>query len=442
MTDSDSQRTARLTRAEQDGLRLAILCRTLALAVMLAWFVFATLAVGNTPRPWGMTALGLFVVIGAAYYFIIGTHLDRPWVKYLIYAVDMLGLCALFVLIPVSRAAEVPQIIAFRAYGIYYLLPPIALACLSLSWGLVAWTGVVACIGWWAAFAVVVAGMDWTLSWGDVPQNATRADYETVFLSIDFIGVGNRVEETGFLLMAALVLSLAVYRARRVFLAQVAAEAEREREREGRERTTRILGRYVPETIARRLVANEAGLEPQVRQGAALVLDIEGFSGYAAGRDPRTVIETLNRFLADCADAVSRRDGVVITYLGDGLLATFNTPIDVQRPGRRALDAAGDLLALSRERRYDGQHFRIRIGIASGAIASGSVGSSARQAFTVYGDPVNRAARLEQLNKTTGTQLLLDPETANALGAEVDLQSQGRHTLRGRDAPVEVWSPT
>lgn len=442
MTDSDSQRTARLTRAEQDGLRLAILCRTLALAVMLAWFVFATLAVGNTPRPWGMTALGLFVVIGAAYYFIIGTHLDRPWVKYLIYAVDMLGLCALFVLIPVSRAAEVPQIIAFRAYGIYYLLPPIALACLSLSWGLVAWTGVVACIGWWAAFAVVVGGMDRTLSWGDVPQNATRADYETVFLSIDFIGVGNRVEETGFLLMAALVLSLAVYRARRVFLAQVAAEAEREREREGRERTTRILGRYVPETIARRLVANEAGLEPQVRQGAALVLDIEGFSGYAAGRDPRTVIETLNRFLADCADAVSRCDGVVITYLGDGLLATFNTPIDVQRPGRRALDAAGDLLALSRERRYDGQHFRIRIGIASGAIASGSVGSSARQAFTVYGDTVNRAARLEQLNKTTGTQLLLDPETANALGAEVDLQSQGRHTLRGRDAPVEVWSPT
>lgn len=440
MTDSDSQPMTRLTRAEQDGLRLAILCRTLALAVMLGWFVFATLAVGNTPRPWGMAALGLFVAIGAAYYFIIGTHLDRPWVKYLIYAVDMLGLCALFVLIPVSRAAEVPQIIAFRAYGIYYLLPPIALACLSLSWGLVAWSGLVACIGWWAAFAVVVAGMDRTLSWGDVPQNATRADYETVFLSIDFIGVGNRVEETGFLLISALVLSLAVHRARRVFLAQVAAETAREREREGRERTTRILGRYVPEAIAERLVANESGLEPQVRQGAALVLDIEGFSHYAAGRDPRTVIETLNRFLADCADLVSRRDGVVITYLGDGLLATFNTPIDVDRPGARALEAAHDLLELSCERRYDDAHFRVRIGIASGAIASGSVGSSARQAFTVYGDTVNRAARLEQLNKTTGTQLLIDAETVGALDANVALESRGRHTLRGQDTAVEVWS--
>ncbi len=425
----------RLLRAERQGLRLAILCRTLAVGAAFLWFVAGSHSAGYTPSPWGVAALFAFLAFGVLTLAVIGTRFDRWWLKYVIYAADILGICALFAIVPVSRAAEVPQVVAFRAYGIYYLFPMIALACLSLSWRLVVWSGAIAVLGWWATFAIIVSGMDRRLSWADMPEGASRQEYETIFLSIDFIGVGNRVEETGFLLIAALTLALAVYRARQVFFAQIAAEAEREAERQTRERIALTLGRYVPEAIATRLIEDEAALAPQVRHGAALVMDIRDFTAYSATRDPEDVIASLNSFLADCADAVSASDGVVISFTGDGLLATFNTPLDIAAPERAAVSAARAL-----RERAAAAGFAIRIGSAAGPLAAGSVGSSQRQAFTVYGDTVNRAARLEALAKGLGETILVDETVATALDRPPGLRSVGSHEVKGLAEPVAVWA--
>ena len=424
---------SRLLQAERKGLRLAILCRTIALGAGLIWYVGVSLLTGFAPSPWGVTALLGLLVFGIANLVVIGTPLDRWWLKFAIYGVDILGICALFAIVPASRGDDIPQIVAFRAYGIYYLFPMIALACLSLSWRLVIWTGVMVVVGWWSAFLTVVRGMDRSLSWGDMPANATQQDYETIFLSIDFIGVGNRFEETGFLLIAALILAVAVYRARQVFFAQVAAEAEREAERAARERIAGTLGRFVPETVARKLIADEQALAPHVRHGAALVMDIRGFTAFAAERDPEEVITTLNAFLADCADVVSDHDGVVITFTGDGFLAAFNAPLDIDNPEAASLAAARALVAHA-----DGSGFAVRVGVAAGPIAAGSVGSSSRQAFTVYGDTVNRAARLEALGKTLGESVLVDETIAKA---DADgLRSVGEHAIKGIAEPVAVWA--
>jgi len=425
----------RLRRAERQGLRLAIICRTAALAAALAWYILGSLWAGYTPRPTGLGALLAFTVLGIFGVMVIGTRYERWWLKYLIYAADILGICALFVWLPVSSQAEVPQIVAFRAYGIYYLFPLVAMACLSLSWRLVAWSGVVAVVGWWTAFAIIVAGMDRRLSWRDLPAEATAGDYEAVFLSIDFIGTGNRIEETGFLLTAALILAYAVYRARRVFFAQIAAEAERERERAERERISLTLGRYVPEAIATRLIADPDALAPQVRHGAVLILDVQGFTAFAAGRPPDEVIAALDAFLAACADAVTDHDGVVISFTGDGLLATFNTPLEHPQPEQAAFATARALSAAAQA-----HPFAIRVGIAAGPVAAGSVGSSRRQAFTVYGDTVNRAARLEALAKDLAETILVDDAVAARIEADARLRDLGPRQIRGLPSPVHVWA--
>lgn len=385
------QALTRLTQAERSGLRLAVFCRTAASGAGLVWYVGgAALSPSFELRVLTVATLVIFAGLGVLYLAVIGTRFDRWWMKYAIYAADVLGICALFVLIPVSPVGDVPQIVVFRAYGIYYLFPVVAMACLTLSWRLVIWAGLLAVAGWWAAFLWIVAGMERVYSWGDIPSQATRQDYETVFLSLDFVGVGNRIEETGLLFAGALILALAVYRARRVFLTQIAAEARQQRERQARQRVTDMLGRYVPEAIARRLIEDAEALTPQVRHGSVLVLDIADFTRFAAGRDPHEVIAALDGFLADASDIVSGHQGIVITFTGDGLLATFNTPIEIERPETRAVEAALALLELAGR-----SAFSIRIGIASGDIVSGNIGSSRRQAFTVYGDTVNRAARLE-----------------------------------------------
>ena len=129
-----------------------------------------------------------------------------------------------------------------------------------------------------------------------------------------------------------------------------------------------------------------------------------------------------------------------MSYLGDGLLATFNTPIAVANPAECALAAARALIAMSEARQFSGISFGLRAGIATGEIAAGVVGSSSRQAFTVYGETVNRAARLEQLNKQTGSRILIDRETRQHLQYPDRITSAGEHRVQGLAEPLPVWA--
>ena len=432
--DIQRQALAQLERAERNGLRLAIACRTAVIAIFLVWYVGSlTFSSGIEPRLTIILMLGLFTGFGVAHLFVIGTRFDHVWMKYAIYAADISAICVLFATLPISSIDGVPQILAFRAYGIYYLFPVIAMACLSLSWGLVIWSGLVVVVGWWGAFLSVIKDMPVTLSWGDMPAPATTEDYRTIFLSLDFIGQGNRIEETVFLFLSSLILALAVYRARQVLLSQVAATIGQARERAARERISDTLGRYVPATVADMLINNPAALEPHTRHASVLIMDIAGFTEFASRHSPDEVIRSLDAFLSEASDTIGHHEGVVITFTGDGLLAIFNAPVDIDDPEQAAARAARELVALSGR-----SGFGIRIGIASGPIVLGIIGSSTRQAFTVYGDTVNLASRLEGLAKQEGETILMDEATTNNLGPDQVSSELGARTIRGIQRPVAV----
>lgn len=440
MTTTDAEQfaaesAARLIRAEQRGLRLAIACRTLVTGLAFGWYVGAPIIFsGFEPRLAAVLVLLFFTAVGVAHLAVIGTRFDRWWMKYAVYTLDTLSICATFALIPISRADEVPQIIAFRAYGIYYLFPLVAISCLSLSWRLVLWTGALCVVGWWASFLWVISRMDRYLSWADIPADATRADYERVFLSIDFVGRGNRIEETAMLMFAAMILAVAVYRARGVFFAQVASDLEGRRERNARERVSALFGKYVPAEIADKLIANDGPLQPQKTAGTALVMDIAGFTKFSAQHPPEHVIGVLDAFLSDATDAVSAHGGIVMSYLGDGFLVTFNAPISIADPARAAVHAAQDLLEVAAAHGFD-----IRVGIASGDLVTGTIGSSDRQSFTVYGDAVNLAARLEGQSKVLGVPVLLDVSTQQGFGPSAAVVPCDAQSIAGLETPVSVY---
>ncbi|MCR9136666.1 MAG: adenylate/guanylate cyclase domain-containing protein [Alphaproteobacteria bacterium] len=425
----------RFQETQNTGLKIAVLCRTIAAAIALAWYLSALALTDQPSRWWALSALFVFASIGVAHLSVIGTRHDRWWMKYVLYAVDIWAICAFFVLVPVSRAEEIPQIIAFRAYGIYYLFPLVVLASLSLSWRLVLWSGLMAVIGWWAAFLWVVSGMDQTLSWADIPASATLQDYQTIFLSIDFIGRGNRLEETGLLFIAACILAVAVFRARRVFFAQVNAERKESEEREQRHRITETFGRFVPETVLTQLVQAGGKTAPKQGYGAVLVMDIANFTQFSAEKKPEVVVEALDRILSDAAEQVEAHQGVVISYTGDGLLAAFNAPLPIDAPERAALNTARALQRIAED-----HDFQIRVGIAAGDLVSGSIGSKNRLAFTVYGATVNRAARLEAYCKTLGQLVLMDKAIADAVTDGGSVQSVGTHTLRGAPRPEPLFA--
>ncbi|NSZ06323.1 adenylate/guanylate cyclase domain-containing protein [Agrobacterium tumefaciens] len=167
----------------------------------------------------------------------------------------------------------------------------------------------------------------------------------------------------------------------------------------------------------------------------------EGFTSISERKAPEKVLGMLNELFEAVTGIVSSNSGLVISHVGDAMLISFNAPLPIDRPERRAVSCAGEILRLVKERTFDGENLRVRIGIASGQVAAGTVGSFDRQSYTLYGDAVNTAQRLEALNKALGTRRLLDEETFLKLAEERDATiSVGSHFVPGRGAAISVYS--
>ena len=152
------------------------------------------------------------------------------------------------------------------------------------------------------------------------------------------------------------------------------------------------------------------------------------------------MIALLNAFFDAVAAVVSHHGGVVIGFVGDGVIATFNLPVALPQAEASAVASANALLALASRQRFEGVELALRIGLATGPVAAGSVGGGGRQTYTVYGDTVNLAARLEAKNKELGTRLLLCEKTRAAV-AQLPLREVGEITVKGRAQPVRVFAP-
>ena len=147
------------------------------------------------------------------------------------------------------------------------------------------------------------------------------------------------------------------------------------------------------------------------------------------------MIEVLNRYLSEMSDAILDHGGTLVAYMGDGIMAVFGAPIAQADHADRALSTAREMLAVRLPRFNEwlraqelGEGFRMGIGLNSGMVMSGNVGSERRVEYTAVGDTTNTAARIEQLTKGTPHQLLLscDPRVARHAGGGSRVRRRGR----------------
>jgi hypothetical protein len=143
-------------------------------------------------------------------------------------------------------------------------------------------------------------------------------------------------------------------------------------------------------------VAGLAGATAWMRDATILFADIEGFTRLSERLSAPQVIGLLNGFFDAAATVIEQHGGIVVNHVGDALIAAFNAPLPVEDHAVRAVDAARALQSLVAGRDFDGHRLRLRVGIATGPVAAGTVGGETRQTYTVYGDTVNVAQRLER----------------------------------------------
>jgi class 3 adenylate cyclase len=233
--------------------------------------------------------------------------------------------------------------------------------------------------------------------------------------------------------LVATLIAAVMSRARRTLCRQI--EAERDMAT-----VTQIFGRFVPEAVAKTMIADRGVLDPVEREATVLFIDIAGFTTLTESKGARATVEILNTYFDAATEIVSRHHGVVTAFVGDGILAVFNVPVANDAHVRCAFDAAMEILALVRDNTFADERFAVRIGLNTGPVFAGNVGGGGRQAYTVYGDTVNLASRLEALNKELGTSLLISQSAAARL-KNAELRKIGDLEVRGFSSLVGVHTP-
>jgi adenylate cyclase len=201
-----------------------------------------------------------------------------------------------------------------------------------------------------------------------------------------------------------------------------------------------VFGKYVPESVAAQIVAGRGQLEPAHATATILYSDIEAFTSIAETMPPEQVVRMLNEYFAAVIEPVEKYGGIVNQFQGDAMLITFNIPVADSSHADHAVRAALEMQRSVDGKRFAGVQLKARVGIATGRVIAGNVGSGERINYTVHGDAVNLAARLEQLNKEHGTRILISAQTASLLEGDYRIESIGAVRVRGKSAAVEIFA--
>ena len=198
-------------------------------------------------------------------------------------------------------------------------------------------------------------------------------------------------------------------------------------------------GRYIPERVASTILSSGGDLKAHSATATILYADIEGFTSIAERMSPDRIVEMLNEYFSAAVEIIEKNNGVVTQFQGDAMLASFNLPVEDEFHAESAVRAGLAIERLCSERTFAGVDLGVRVGVATGAVTAGNVGSDNRVSYTVHGDAVNLAARLEQLNKRYGSKLLIDQATIDLLTLPMPVELVDEVQIRGKERYVRVY---
>jgi class 3 adenylate cyclase len=206
-----------------------------------------------------------------------------------------------------------------------------------------------------------------------------------------------------------------------------------------REALHEAFARYVDPQVARRVLDEGSRIEGEEAEVTVAFVDIRDFTSFAERSSAREAVAYVNDFLELVVPIVTRYGGNANKFVGDGLLAVFGAPVRLDNHADCAVAAAAEM-ATAVDKRF-GERLRIGVGVSSGPVLAGTVGGGGKLDFTVIGDPVNVASRVEEVTRATGdTVLITDATRALLTDDRVTLEGRGAIPLKGRNDPVRIYA--
>jgi adenylate cyclase len=367
---------------------------------------------GRVNPLYGQALLVAFVLSEVWVYSIIRRHLkldrDVPVIRRYVGAFIETSLPTAVLILQVEAMGPAGAL-GFVAPLVYFIF--IILSTLRLNFWLSAFTGLVA-----AAELFAVAMYFQPVSAEQEPEL-----YFHLVRSLVVLGSG--------ILAGAVGVQL-----RRQFAASIEATT-------ARDRITNLFGQHVSPQVVERLMAEGTTAASDLRHVAVMFVDFRSFTAAARSRSPQDVVDRLDGAFAVLVEILERHGGIVNKFLGDGFLALFGAPFDNADAAQHAVAAARQMIAaMDPINDTSDWPLRIGIGIHFGEVVAGSIGSPRRKEYTVIGDTVNFASRLEALHKEFNSHLLVSAAVREALGDGCDdAKSLGDVPIRGYERPFAVW---
>ena len=433
--NSQGHLQASIRQAELEGLQFAFYARLTAIIVVSVWLIWLV----PWPRDlyYGAYAFGFFVLGYIPYRLRHHPHGEAIKLGFIVLDVALVSAA---ILVPPSAnlGNEWPIQTRLRGQEFLYVLLLLAEAALTYSPKRVLWTGASILVIWSIGVFTIYSQPD-TLRFNDAAAEGALTSAAVLDLSFKpaFVGLTAWYTQLVATSLFTLLITLAVWRSRRTLLNQVEAEIVRA-----------DLARYVSPDVAEAL-ARRGGTafgEPATRTVAVLFADIVGFTKLTETLSPERTFALLRSFQERSCAIVFKHGGTLDKYLGDGFMATFGSiELQTEAPARAlacAFDLQQEIERWNRKRSDRGvAPVRVSIGIHSGAVTVGNLGGKERVEFTVVGDVVNVASRLEEVTREVGGSIVASQSCIQAAGQSewlMRFQDTREIKLRGRDQRILV----
>ena len=213
-----------------------------------------------------------------------------------------------------------------------------------------------------------------------------------------------------------------------------------------REKLRDVFGKMVDPKVRDHLMKSDLQLGGELREVTILFSDIKNFTSFSENRKPTEIVEILNRYFNTMASCISVHGGVINKFIGDAIMAVFGAPVELENHADSALKAG--LAMLEAQQRFlekasedDNEVLMSRIGVHTGYVLSGNIGSNERMEYTVIGDAVNTASRLESLCKKLNHDLITSSETLEKASEFSQFKYLGKVKVKGKSNYIKIYTP-
>lgn len=203
-----------------------------------------------------------------------------------------------------------------------------------------------------------------------------------------------------------------------------------------------IFGQHVSPAVVEKLLHQPTEMSTEIRHVCVMFLDIRDFTRFSENNSPEQVVNFLNTLFEPMIEIVNNHQGVINKFLGDGFMAIFGAPLSDGKDSQNAVHAAQQIIETVKQKiaLHEIPLTRIGIGLHTGKAVTGNVGSAQRKEYTVIGDVVNLASRIEQLNKQLDSQILISAAVWEAIDKNFDtIIDQGLIPVKGRKDMVRIY---